>query len=267
VPDDGEETIRSENPTDPNEDQEVEHDNADQNYDGELMGSQYTSQDEEYPDEYDDFEGYEEPQSDGDETEVQHFGLRVEEEPVPVAGQNVLLGTMDPDMDQDTVMRSSMKRVVGHMDRPTRKPEEIQCLTAYVNINGVEAYTLFDSGSTTDALSPDFTRVANLPLYVLETPMTLKLGCVGSKSKINYGTKAKTTFAHNTTVTYYDVANIDKYDAILGLPYMNANGIVLDIPAQRIRRGTIAIPPVPRGEERVDPRRQRGLRFPRSKSQ
>jgi hypothetical protein len=177
------------------------------------------------------------------------------------------LAKIDPDMDQDMVTRSSMRRVVGHMDRPTHRPEEIQCLAAYVNINGVEAYTLFDSGSTMDALSPDFARVAELPLYVLEQPMTLKLGCVGSKSKINYGTRAKTIFAKGTTTTYYDVANIDKYDAILGLPYMNANNIVLDIPAQCIRRGTIAVPPIPRGEERTEPRRQRVPRFNKAKPQ
>ena len=269
VPDEREPTLQSENQMNPNEDQEVEHNNADQDYEGELMGSQYTSQDEEYPlDGYDDYEGYEEPHSDGEETEVQHYGLWVEENATPeLSGRMASLAKIDPDMDQDMVTRSSMRRVVGHMDRPTRRPEEIQCLAAYVNINGVEAYTLFDSGSTTDALSPDFARVAELPLYVLEQPMTLKLGCVGSKSKINYGTRAKTIFAKGTTTTYYDVANIDKYDAILGLPYMNANNIVLDIPAQRIRRGTIAVPPIPWGEERTEPRRQRVPRFNKAKPQ
>jgi len=33
---------------------------------------------------------------------------------------------------------------------------------AYVKINRTEAYSLFDSGSTTDAVTPDFTRVAAL---------------------------------------------------------------------------------------------------------
>ena len=59
---------------------------------------------------------------------------------------------------------------------------------------GVKAYTLFESGSTTDAMSPEFAKVAKMPLYTLERPMTLKLGCVGSKSKINFGTVLDTSF-------------------------------------------------------------------------
>jgi hypothetical protein len=267
IPEEGEEAEQLETPVNPDEDQDVEQENAEQHYEGEPMGSQYTSQDEDYPlDVYDDYDGYEEPQSDGDNTELQHFAFRVEEDIAPeITGRYASLGTIDPDEDQDSAMRSSMRRVVGHMNRPLRRPEEVQCLAAYVNINGVEAYTLFDSGSTTDAISPDFARVAELPLYVLEQPMTLKLGCVGSKSKINYGTKAKTIFAKNMTTTYYDVANIDRYDAILGLPYMTANKIVLDIPAQRIRRGNLEVPPIPRGEERTEPRRPKVPRFTKPK--
>ena len=139
------------------------------------------------------------------------------------------------------------------MDRPQRKMEEIQCLTAHVTINGVKAYALFDSGSTTDAMSPEFAKVAKMPLYTLERPMTLKLGCVGSKSKINFGMKAKAHFAGQSTEEYFDIANIDQYDIILGIPYMHKNGIVLDIPAQEIVvRGTLHMPPILRGEERLE---------------
>ena len=106
---------------------------------------------------------------------------------------------------------------------------------------------MFDSGSTTDAVSPDFARVAKLPIYTLEQPMTLKLGCVGSRSTINYGTKATTKFASASNATYFDIANIDQYDAILGIPYMKCNSIVLDIPRSMIVvNGTTEVPAVRR---------------------
>lgn len=165
---------------------------------------------------------------------------------------------MAPETPSEFVHRTTMRRVAGSMERPKRRPEEIQCMTAYVSINGIKAYAMLDSGSTTDAMSNEFARVANVPLYELEKQLTLKLGCVGSRSKINYGTKVITDFADSKTSTYFDVANIDQYDVILGLPYMYRNGIVLDIPKQQIVvRGKIRISPIPRGEERpVPPPRQ-----------
>ena len=53
--------------------------------------------------------------------------------------------------------RHCMVRPVGMIDRPIQKNGETLCLAAYVKINGTEAYSLFDSGSTTDAVTPDFT--------------------------------------------------------------------------------------------------------------
>ena len=109
----------------------------------------------------------------------------------------------------DTVHRTSMRRVVGAMRRPIRPPELTLCLRALVDINGVQAYVLFDTGSTTDAVSNDFARVAKIPLYALELPATLKLGCIGSHSKINFGTITDITFASKKSRMYVDVANID----------------------------------------------------------
>jgi Zinc knuckle/Retroviral aspartyl protease len=271
VPEEGRETTRIEEiqeSQDPIEDQEREHNGAESEHEGELVGSQYTSQDGEPADRYETYDGYEGPQTEEDESEAQHFALRVVEDDTPERqGIVTSIGTVVPEVEPEIISRSSMNRVVGQMERPSRRQEEIQCLTGYVDINGVIAYTLFDSGSTTDAVSPDFARVAALPLYVLEKQMTLRLGCVGSKSQINYGTRANTTFAGHTSTMYFDVANIDRYDAILGIPYMLQNNIVLDIPAQLIRRGAITVPPIPRGEEIPEPRRQRLPRHSRAEEQ
>ena len=45
-----------------------------------------------------------------------------------------------------------------------------------MDVNGTKAYALFDSGSAADAISPDFTQVAKLPILKLENPVTLQLG-------------------------------------------------------------------------------------------
>ena len=156
------------------------------------------------------------------------------------------MGTAD---DAPRVYRSSMRRPMGTIRRPQRVDGEQLCLAAYVKINGVKAYTLFDSGSTTDSISPDFTRVAQIPVKTLEDPVTLQLGCVGSRSKINYGTEVDLEFASVTNSTYLDVANLDKYDSILGTPFLRRHGISLDFESQEIViRGKLRIPALSEGE-------------------
>ena len=156
------------------------------------------------------------------------------------------MGTSD---DTPRAYRSSMRRPMGTIKRPQRIDGEQLCLAAYVKINGVKAYTLFDSGSTTDSISPDFTRVAQVPVKTLEEPVTLQLGCVGSRSKINYGTEIGLEFASITNDTYLDVANLDKYDSILGTPFLRKHGISLDFENQEIViRGKLRIPALHEGE-------------------
>ena len=148
--------------------------------------------------------------------------------------------------------RVSIRRPVGSIRHPEREDGEQLCLAAYVEINGTKAYTLFDLGSTTDAISPDFTRVANLPILELENPVTLQLGCSGSRSKINYGSEVNVKFASITSDIYLDVANLDKYDCILGTPFMRRHGMILDFETQEIViRGKLRIPALPEGEGAV----------------
>ncbi|KAI0039258.1 hypothetical protein FA95DRAFT_1473011, partial [Auriscalpium vulgare] len=107
-------------------------------------------------------------------------------------------------------------------------------LAAYVTINGQRALALFDSGSTPDLVSPDFARVANLPLFALEKPVPLQLGCVGSRSAINFGTEPSIEFGGLKRQWYFDVANIDRYDVIIGTPFLSIIGVVLNFRRREI---------------------------------
>jgi hypothetical protein len=150
-----------------------------------------------------------------------------------------------PETDTPRAYRNSMRKPEGSMKRPLRETAENMCLTAYIEINGVKAYTLFDSGSTTDSVSPDFTRVARLHVKTLEQPVTLQLGCVGSRSKINYGTEDEVKFASITCETYLDIANLDRYDCIVGTPFMRRHKIALDFGSNEIViRGKLRVPAI-----------------------
>ena len=100
-----------------------------------------------------------------------------------------------------------------------------------------------------DAMSPDFARILNVPILRLERPVTLQLGCSGSQSQINFATTTVIEFKLITKTTYLDIANLDKYDCILGTPFLHTHGIALDFESQEIMIcGKLCIPALPEGE-------------------
>ncbi|KAF7966752.1 hypothetical protein HWV62_37205 [Athelia sp. TMB] len=113
----------------------------------------------------------------------------------------------------------------GAISRPNLNQNTISCM---VTINGHQALTLFDSGSTTDSITPEFGFASRTRQFKLEEQITLQLGCIGSRSKIVYGAVAPISVAGIVEEMYFDVVNIDKYDAILGTPFLHRHGILLD---------------------------------------
>jgi hypothetical protein len=201
INEDEEETPRPINVHDEHDQEEREGNSptseADQNSDRptDPNGSQYDSGNEDFPlDEYEEYMEVEEDVDDDADT-VYIRARQPINSPEPgdeieksegiqscrqVNSHSVAIRTMGDIEDVPRVYRYCLVRPMGTMDRPERTDGKDLCLAAYVTINGVKAYMLFDSGSTTDALSPDFARVANVPLYRLVKPATLQLGCSGS---------------------------------------------------------------------------------------
>ncbi|KAF7985435.1 hypothetical protein HWV62_5165 [Athelia sp. TMB] len=115
--------------------------------------------------------------------------------------------------------------VPGEITRPRHNQETI---TTIVVINGHKALALFDSGSTTDSITPEFGFVSRTKQFKLDNQITLQLGCVGSRSKISYGAVAPISIFTIAEEMYFDVVNIDRYDAILGTPFLRKHGLSLD---------------------------------------
>ena len=92
-------------------------------------------------------------------------------------------------------------------------------------------------------ISPDFTRAMGIVTKKLENPVALQLACVGSKSTISYGAMTTIAFGNQHIEEYFDVANIDYYDVILGTLFLRWLRITLDFASPgSIRIGTYTVP-------------------------
>ncbi|KZV83980.1 hypothetical protein EXIGLDRAFT_569313, partial [Exidia glandulosa HHB12029] len=83
------------------------------------------------------------------------------------------------------------------------------------------AYTLIDTGTDTDMVSSEFAQAAKVKTFRLDAPVGLQMACIGSRSKINYGARADLAVGKLLIKNkYLDIANIDRYDMILGVPFL-----------------------------------------------
>jgi Reverse transcriptase (RNA-dependent DNA polymerase) len=130
-----------------------------------------------------------------------------------------------------TTLRKSSKKI----KRPPRTEEENKCFIVKMKLHNLEAYVLLDSGCTTDSLSPEFAMSANLKAHELEEPVPLQLGTVGSCLKINFRLFTNFTIGEVEKTHYFDVVNIDRYDAILGTVFMRKHSIILDFECDEVR--------------------------------
>ena len=77
-------------------------------------------------------------------------------------------------------------------------------------------------------ISPNFTHATGIVTKKLENPVALQLVCVGSKSIISYGATSTIDFGNQHIEEYFNVANINYYDVILGALFLRQLRITLD---------------------------------------
>ena len=112
-----------------------------------------------------------------------------------------------------------------------------------MKIGGTKAHCLLDTGCEGVMVAADYARAAGLRLRKLAKPVTLQLACQGSKSMINHGLTAPINVAGQNAEEYFDVANIDYYDAILGVPFLRRFKITLNFGTNEILVGSQSYKP------------------------
>lgn len=121
----------------------------------------------------------------------------------------------------ETRYRLSAREVPGTMEQPKRATVSRRFFEGFMTIGGLKAYTLVDTGTDTDMVSAEFAQVSRIKTFRLDTPVGLQMACIGSRSRINNGTRVDIVIGKIAIKgKYFDVANIDRYDAIIGLPFL-----------------------------------------------
>ena len=138
--------------------------------------------------------------------------------------------------------KARMKSSKTARPRPVTKSEDKECLVTFVSMGGFDTWTLWDTGSTTTGITPTFAQVADITVFPLSNPHTLQLGTVGSRSTVNYGTETLVRAPGVNSTVYMDIANFDRYDMIIGIPFMRANRVHLDFEKDQVIVNGVATP-------------------------
>ena len=77
-------------------------------------------------------------------------------------------------------------------------------------------------------ISPNFIRAVKIKPFLLDKPIGIQLEVTGSKSVIDYGTNMTIKYDEKELKEYFNIINIDYYDAILGTPFLRKHEVIID---------------------------------------
>ena len=117
---------------------------------------------------------------------------------------------------------------IRERSRPLQKRNNNQPISIFWEIGGTKAHCLIDSECKGIMLSPNFIRAAKIEPFLLDKPIGIQLAVTGSKSVINYGANTTIKYEGRESKEYFNIINIDYYDAILGTPFLRKHEVVID---------------------------------------
>ena len=91
-----------------------------------------------------------------------------------------------------------------------------------------------------------------MKIHSLDEPMGIQLGCKGSKSKIIFGMSGPVRYSSIIGTYYFDVVNIDQFDAIIGIGFLHKFGITLEPEHDSILISRVPTPTLSEGEETAE---------------
>ena len=125
---------------------------------------------------------------------------------------------------------------------PTFPMNMKKCLATFVKVGGQEAWTLWDSGSTTIGIMLSFVDVVKITVFPLKNPHVLQLETVGSCASVNFGAYIDVATHGSLQQEYIDIANFNHYNMIIGTSFMCSRKVILNFKNDTIKIGNYLIP-------------------------
>ncbi|KIJ44598.1 hypothetical protein M422DRAFT_251877 [Sphaerobolus stellatus SS14] len=128
----------------------------------------------------------------------------------------------ETDLRVSAVIQTGKEQLVyDHRGRKKARPlptrgKENETISVFWDIAGTKAHCLLD--------------------------IILQLACVGSKSTVQYGLTTKILLGKEKYDEYFDIANVDYYDIILGTPFLRRFEILLDFKNNCVHMGKLNFP-------------------------
>ncbi|KIK38203.1 hypothetical protein CY34DRAFT_91401, partial [Suillus luteus UH-Slu-Lm8-n1] len=126
-----------------------------------------------------------------------------------------------------------------------RTPTRIlpRALVVVVMINDRPCRALLDSGSLTDFLSTTVVDQLKLKYDLLDKPIPLQLAVSGSRSVVKASATADLKYQDISGPRQFDIANLDSYDVILGMPFLFQHQVLLGFNPSEIKiRSLLPLP-------------------------
>ena len=118
----------------------------------------------------------------------------------------------------------------------------MQPITIEVKLNGVPCYVLVDTGCNTNSFGPLTARIVKVDHIDLKNQVQLQLGTKGSRTKINHSTQVNVKVGPINELVYFDIVDIDRYNAILGMPFLTKHKVKLDLGTRTLFIDGVNIP-------------------------
>ena len=90
------------------------------------------------------------------------------------------LTVSDDSEKEQTEQLHVLNEDISPRDRPKLPKEDTRLITQMVNVGGLQAYSLLDTGCTTGVVSNEFAGVTKMPTFQLNSPIAAELGMSGS---------------------------------------------------------------------------------------
>ena len=77
-------------------------------------------------------------------------------------------------------------------------------------------------------ISANYTATSKLDMFQLKKAVRLQMATSGSRTTIQFGAHAEIKFVEFRQKRYFDVINLDRYDAILGILFLKDNEVLMN---------------------------------------